>query len=79
MNRTKATELLTDIISCSDRENKLQGKEFYKTALKILKDENTSENELRILYRSFCGYLAHGDFTDVEYAKINLLVDHLES
>ncbi|MDF2778913.1 MAG: hypothetical protein K0S90_2436, partial [Enterobacteriaceae bacterium] len=52
---------------------------FYKTALKILKDENTSENELRILYRSFCGYLAHGDFTDVEYAKINLLVDHLES
>jgi len=79
MNKTKAIELLTDIISCSDRENKLQGKEFYKSALKILQDERSSENELKTLYRSFCGYFAHGDFTNVEYAKINLLINYLES
>ena len=79
MNKTKAIELLTDIISCSDRENRLQGKEFYKSALKILQDERVSENELKTLYRSFCGYCAHGDFTHVEYAKINLLINYLES
>lgn len=79
MNKIKAIELLTDIISNSERENKLQGKGFYKSALKVLQDESTSENELKALYRSFCGYLAHGDFTNVEYAKINLFINHLES
>lgn len=75
MNKTKAIEILTNAISNLERKNKSQGKEFYKSALRILQDKNPSQDELGNLYRSFCGYLAHGEFTDSEYQEIKQLID----
>lgn len=78
MNKIKAIEILTDIIYKSDREKILQGKELYKSALIVLQNENSSEDDLRNLYRNFCGYLAHGEFTNSEYQEIKRLIDCLE-
>lgn len=75
MNKAKAIEILTNAISNLERKNKSQGKEFYKSALRLLQDKNSSQDELDNLYRSFCGYLAHGEFTDSEYQEIKQLID----
>lgn len=78
MNVKKAMQILTDVISISERNNKFQGMELYRSALEILKDENSTKAELERLYRNFCGYLAHGEFTDEEYQKLLQLLECLE-
>ncbi|MFB4413170.1 hypothetical protein [Pantoea agglomerans] len=78
MNIYKAIEVLIELNVLVERKNKLQGKKLYKSAIDILKDESSSIIDLELLYRNFCGYLAHGEFDDEEYQKVLQLISFLE-
>ncbi|MCG8710935.1 hypothetical protein JHU04_004252 [Brenneria sp. 4F2] len=75
MNKNKAMEILTNFICKLEKKNELQGEDFYKTALRILQNTNSSKDDLDNLYRNFCGYMAHGEFSDSEYQDIKRLID----
>lgn len=77
MNIQKAIEILIELIDLIERKNKSQGKELYKSALDVLKNENCSNIDLELLYRNFCGYLAHGEFDEEEYQKVLQLISIL--
>ncbi|MGJ0126503.1 hypothetical protein CKF43_20315 [Pantoea graminicola] len=78
MNIQKAIETLIELIALVEGRNKSQGKELYKSALDFLKDESCSNIDLDILYRNFCGYLAHGEFDEEEYQKVLQLISFLK-
>jgi hypothetical protein len=78
MSIHKAIEILIELIALVERKNKTQGKELYKSALDILKDESFSIIDVKLLYRNFCGYLAHGEFDEEEYQKVLQLISFLK-
>lgn len=78
MNIQKAIEILIELIDLVERKNKSQGKELYKSALDVLKNENCSNIDLELLYRNFFGYLAHGEFDEEEYQKMLQLISFLK-
>ncbi|AOR63358.1 hypothetical protein [Pectobacterium wasabiae] len=78
MNIDSAMVLLADIITDSEHNNREQGIDFYKSAMRVLRSENSKKSELKSLHRNFCGYLAHGEFDNAEYQKIVRLIDFLE-
>ncbi|MDC9821177.1 hypothetical protein ABRQ07_20320 [Pectobacterium polonicum] len=78
MDIDNAIVLLADVIADSERKNRSQGIEFYKSAIRMLQNKNLSDSELKDLQRNFCGYLAHGDFSNAEYQKILKLIELLE-
>ncbi|MEQ9924047.1 hypothetical protein ABRP60_03615 [Pectobacterium brasiliense] len=78
MDIDNAIILLTDVIADSERSNRSQGAAFYKSAIRVLQNKNSSNSELKDLRRNFCGYLAHGNFSNDEYQKIFKLIDLLD-
>ncbi|MDQ1211383.1 hypothetical protein [Pantoea anthophila] len=78
MNMQKAIEMLIELIALVERKNKSQGKELYKSALDVLKNGNCSNVDLELMYRNFCGYLAHGEFDEEEYQKVLQLISFLK-
>ncbi|ORM75836.1 hypothetical protein HA42_19875 [Pantoea deleyi] len=78
MNIQKAIETLIELIALVEAKNKSQGKELYKSALDVLKDENCSNIDSNTLYGNFCGYLAHGEFDEEEYQKVLQLISFLK-
>jgi hypothetical protein len=48
MNIYKAIEVLIELNVLVERKNKLQGKKLYKSAIDILKDENSSIIDLEL-------------------------------
>lgn len=78
MNIQKSIEILIELNALVERKNKSQGKVFYKSALDILKDENCSIIDSELLYRNFCGFLAHGEFDEEEYQMVLQLNNFLK-
>ncbi|MEQ9918929.1 hypothetical protein ABRQ01_19940 [Pectobacterium aroidearum] len=78
MDIDNAIILLADIIADSERGNCSQGAVFYKSAIRVLQNKNSSDSELKDLKRNFCGYLAHRDLSNAEYQKILKLIDLLD-
>ncbi|MDJ0037254.1 hypothetical protein QM637_15650 [Pantoea allii] len=79
MNLNEAIKILTELIVLSATNKSNQGQDLYKSALGILKNASCTDTEVKSLYRSFCGYLAHGEFNDEEYLKVLQLIGFLES
>ncbi|MGX9276012.1 hypothetical protein ACWXWK_23510 [Pantoea ananatis] len=78
MNIHKSIQILIELIALVERKKKTQGKELYKSALDILKGESFSIIDVELLYRNFCGYLAHGEFDEEEYQKVLQLISCLK-
>lgn len=74
MNINEAIKKLSALITERESEGKTQGLKFYKSAMLTLQNGKADDANIENLYRSFCGYLAHGEFSNSEYEDIKELV-----
>ena len=74
MNINKAIRKLSTLITKTEVEGKTQGLEFYKSSMITLQNGKADDANIESVYRSFCGYLAHGEFSNSEYEDIKELI-----
>ena len=78
MKINKAIKKLSTLITQGEVEGKTQGLAFYKSAIITLQNGNPGDANIDSLYRGFCGYLAHGEFSNSEYEDIKELIELLK-
>ncbi|MCG3464212.1 hypothetical protein L7G72_20935 [Xenorhabdus bovienii] len=79
LNNTNVFNKLESFISYVEGSESKQGLELYKEALDFFSRNNFSDEEVTRLYRSFCGYLAHGEFTQPEYNMVLEIIEILKN
>ncbi|MDE1485657.1 hypothetical protein KKI90_04450 [Xenorhabdus bovienii] len=78
MSNSRIIIILKSLIHNLEKKESKQGIDLYKNALDFFSKNDLSNEELFNLYRSFCGYLAHGEFTQLEYDSILEIIEILD-